>query len=111
MCHEAFAIIIGLVEFLFQNRKYPVRINDVTSKPFSSSSGVPQRSNLGLLLFIMYNNDVTSILPSHNCLMYADDIRIFHLIRLPSVCIGLQKLIYRFCEWFENNSLSIINHP
>ena len=39
--------------------------------------------------------------------MYADDIRIFNVIRVPSDCMRLQKLLDKLCEWCEPNSLPI----
>ena len=37
------------------------------------STGVPQRSLLGPLLFIMYNNDLCNVIKLFKMIIYADD--------------------------------------
>lgn len=39
--------------------------------------GVPQGSNLGSLLFILFLNDISEVVVHSNCFIYVDDFKIF----------------------------------
>lgn len=72
-----------------------------------SLSGVPQGSNLGPLLFILFINEVAKIL-SRNCrLLYADDVKIFMTVRNIDDCLELQRLINAFDNWCSINLMSL----
>ena len=62
-------------DYLF-NRTYQVRINGVLSSEHSVSSGVPQGSVLGPLLFILYISDISQNMSCRTS-MYADDTKMF----------------------------------
>ena len=54
-------------------------MNGESSKWYCVDSGVPQGSVLGLLLFILYVNDIPDIVDS-KIQMFADDIKIYATI-------------------------------
>ena len=54
-----------------------MKINGVLSSSVQDSSGVPQGSILGPLLFPLYVNELPSLV-SNNLLMFADDIKLYH---------------------------------
>ena len=75
---KLFAMGIGgkalrlIQNYLFQ-RKQQVRIDDFSLQPITVTSGVPQGSILGRLLFILYVNNICDSLSSCKPFAYADD--------------------------------------
>ena len=67
------------------NRKQQVLVKGCTSKPLPVTSGVPQGSILGPLLFIWYINDLPDSV-SNDMLVYlfADDTKLARIINSPS---------------------------
>lgn len=63
------------------------------------TSGVPQGSILGPLLFTLYVNDIPSCIKHSKCLMYADDLKIYRPVCTVRDCLLLQKDIDCLSEW------------
>jgi len=100
-------LVIDWLKSYLTDRMYSVRIDNIFSQPFTNTSGVPQGSNLGPLLFTLYINDVTLILPKHSVLLYADDIKLFSVIRSIDDCFALQNNLNLFSNWCVANQLSL----
>ena len=62
------------------------------------TSGVPQGSVLGPVLFTMFVNDIPSIVSSP-VYMFADATKIFHVIRNSDDYKALQDDLNALCEW------------
>ena len=71
------------------------------------SSGVPQGNNLGSLLFTVFINDVSYLLSSGCRLFYADDTKIFKIIKTHSDCSDLQNMLSTFADWCSRNLMSL----
>ena len=99
-------LVVWLRSYLL-GRSYSVRMGPYLSRFLRASSGVPQGSNLGLLLFVLYINDVSTILPGDNNLLYEDDIKIFRQIQEPDDHRILQASLEDFDNWCTRNSLTI----
>ena len=56
-----------------RNRLQFCKVNNVTSSPSLVRCGVPQVSNLGPLLFLLYVNDLPNCLQNSTPSMFADD--------------------------------------
>lgn len=84
-----------------------VKIGSSHSDAFSNVSGVPQGSNLGPLLFSLYINDVSLLLPPGCRLFYADDTKLFYVIRCLLDCLRLQEMLDVFVEWCAKNLLTL----
>ena len=84
-----------------------VRIKRNLSDPFVATSGVPQGSHLGPLLFILFINDVPSGLTFCSILIFADDIKIFSGIKCFYDQICLQRDLDRIYLWACTNKLKL----
>ena len=72
--------ILKWIESFLSNRKQRVVLNGHQSCSIPVTGGVPQGFVLGPLLFTMSVNEIPSIVSSP-VLMFADDTKIFHVIR------------------------------
>ena len=79
--------------------------NDVLSSWVQFSSGVPQGSILGPLLFSLYVNELPSLVSSQ-LLMFADDIKLYRTIRSSEDCLVLQNDINILLDWSKRWLLS-----
>lgn len=88
------------------DRHLLVAIGDCHSDTFSASSGIPQGSHLGPLIFLLYFNDVNLALKGPR-LSYADDLKIFLRIRSIDDCRFLQQQLDAFANWCSVNRMVV----
>ena len=98
--------LIDLFKSYLSNRTQFVECRGFTSQEFSVSSGVPQGSILGPLLFVIFINDIVEDLDVH-FLLYADDIKIFCAINNRSDCLKLQNNLSKLDEWCVSHNLPL----
>lgn len=89
------------------DRKLAVKIGSSISRWFVSSSGVPQGSNLGPLLFSLFMNDAIIHIGDGFCLVYADDLKLYVLINGKEDCHKLQTLLNKFVSWCRVNRMQL----
>ena len=94
-----------LSSYLFDRVLY-VEYMGHQSHPFIATSGVPQGSNLGPLLFLIFINDLPEIIRC-NKLMFADDLKIFNSVASISDCHQLQQDLDNLYLWCVNNKLHL----
>lgn len=68
--------LLKFIDSYLTGRTFQVKVDRVLSAPFPVSSGVPQGSTLGPLLFLVYMADLKQALTSR-CSFYADDVKIY----------------------------------
>lgn len=79
-------------------RKQCVTLNGVSSDWTSVTSGVPQGSVLGPLLFIIYINDLPDVVKSH-CKLFADDAKLYKQIANVQDFEAIQEDLFELCRW------------
>ena len=84
-----------------------MRVNGFYSKPIHVSSGVPQGSHLGPLLFVLFINDLVSYIQHCKILLYADDVKIFAPVESVLDCSKIQKDLLQIQLWSDTNDLSL----
>ena len=69
------------------DRKFCVYLKGLVSPWYCALSGVPQGSNLGPLLFLIFINDITFVPKQSNIILYADDAKIYMEVKSAADCI------------------------
>ena len=89
------------------NRTQKVVIKGFESSLVSVSSGVPQGSILGPLLFVIFINDVHSCFKFCKYLLYADDLKIYHTISNLKDVENFQRDLDSLTQYCTTNKLSL----
>ena len=104
---------LHLCESYLTNRSQYVEINGVKSGQLPITTGVPQGSILGPLLFIIYINDFSLSSQAFTFISYADDTTLFstvsNLTNTPNIdpnCL-INEELFKINEWLEINKLSL----
>lgn len=95
-------VIAWIAEYLHERRQYVV-VNGEQSEITSVTSGVPQGSVLGPLLFLLYINDINENVQSH-IRLFADDCILYRQITSETDCSVIQNdlcAIYAWCQRWE----------
>ena len=92
-------------DYLF-NRNAIVQFEQEYSESFSPSSGVPQGSILGPLLFLIIFNDLTDVIEYSKVIKYADDTVLFVSGKTATdITEELNRDLSRLDKWFHENEL------
>ena len=82
--------------------------NNVTSTKCKITTGVPQGSILGPLLFLLYINDICRSSEILKFILYADDTNIFYSCEsLDQLCDVVNRELHGVMQWFRANRLSV----
>jgi hypothetical protein len=89
-----------------------VRFSDKLSSPLVVLSGVLQGSVLGPLLSNNFINDLCDVINHSDCLLFADDLKVYRSINSPSDCLLLQSdidCVYAWCSanFMKPNSVKL----
>ena len=109
LCDKINAIGIDSTWFeaYLSGRKQTVTINGISSDPLNITSGVPQGSLLGPLLYLIYSNDMVLSI-KHKLLLYADDSVLLVCDKNPeAVSKSLSSELENCNNWLIDNKLSL----
>ena len=94
------ANLVNWITSFLTNRKQRVKVNGIASSWANVLSGIPQGSVLGPILFVIYINDIVDNLTG-TAYLFADDMKIYNVIRDEEDCVCLQKDIDMLLEWTD----------
>ena len=99
--------LLQWVESYLQNRKQRVVIDGQSSEWKKMSSGVPQGSVLGPILFLICINDITDDLATNPCI-YADDTTLLEVVSDPVISTDrLSNDLLKISEWSDRWLMTI----
>ena len=107
---EAFGVRGHLLQWIrgfLTNRLQRVVISGKYSSWLPVQSGVPQGSILGPLLFILYVNDIYSVIRHSKHGMFADDLSIYKDVSTPADCALLQQDLNSIVFWSKQWQLQL----
>ena len=90
-----------------ENRIQVVNIAGVMSDEIHVSSGVPQGSHLGPVLFLLFINDLCEVFVHSRFLFFADDLKIYNIVKNTDDCHLLQSDINRLTRWCTANMMQL----
>ena len=108
---EAYGVrgkVLRWISDFLTNRSQVVCVNEAVSEPGAVTSGIPQGSVLGPVLFVIYIND----LPDHvksDVKIFADDTKVFTRSDIKENRVQLQEDLDNLNEWSSNWKLRF--HP
>ena len=88
------------IESFLSNRSQRVVVDGQMSSPIEVTSGVPQGSVLGPILFLVFINDIGEGLNSQ-ARLFADDCLIYRAIKSIEDCISLQEDLNKLKSWAD----------
>lgn len=109
-------VIQGLKKFNFSNnlitlfksylsREMRIKYGQCLSKPIYPTSGFPQGSKLSTLFAIMVVDTLPSSLKHSEALIFADDFKLFKIIKCQQDCVDLQTDVDASQDWAERHGI------
>lgn len=97
--------LLRWISSYLRDRSQAVAIRGFCSTFVPVTSGVPQGSHLGPLLFNVFVNDIRYIFKHSSILLYADDMKIYKNINNSNDCMLLQNDLDELSKYCDDNHL------
>ena len=102
--------LLKFVANYLKDRRQRVVLDNTLSEYHTVNSGVPQGSILGPLFFVLFINDISTVIsPGTNICLYADDTKIWCQMQSENDCKILQNDIDCLESWCKTNLMRF--HP
>lgn len=98
--------LIAMIKSYLTGRSQYVQCHGYQSIKFPQTSGVPQGSILGPLMFVIFINDIATNIDV-NFLLYADDLKIYCEVESSLDCVKLQESLDLIYSWCQDNHLPL----
>jgi len=81
----------------FSDLIHQTKVNSLLSEPENLLSGVIQGSGIGLIMFVMFINDLIDALEQFgvSVKLFADDVKVYHRQRISAACCTAHAKINR----------------
>ena len=93
--------LLSLLLSYLTNRVQCVKLKNIISASLPVTNGVPQGSDLGPLLFLVFINDLPTQVSHSKTFLYADDLKLIH-----NNLLEMQNDILAISQWSRVNKLS-----
>ena len=95
--------ILSWINDFLTDRRQKIVVNGVASKWHQVTSGIPQGSVLGPVLFVVYINTMVEESGVSDVYLYADDTKIFNEIHCQQDIDDLQQDLNRLFNWTKES--------
>lgn len=100
--------LIQWISNFITNRKFTVKINESYSDDYHVTSGVPQGSVLGPVLFLIYINDLPDIIPvGISIKLFADDVKLYVTHKSNQERKQLELALINISQWCKEWKIKI----
>lgn len=100
--------LLEWIEDFLKNRKQRVVVNGSASSLSDVTSGIPQGSVLGPVLFLIYINDLPEVVQSI-IKLFADDTKMYSVVNKPEQAVIMQNDILNLIKWSDDWLLKFNN--
>ena len=90
--------VLGWIKSILTGRRQRVGVDGSVSGWANVTSGIPQGSVLGPLLFVIFINDMPSVISS-TCKLFTDDAKTYRCIKVPGQAAILQQDLNKLVAW------------
>ena len=107
---ENYGINGNLLKWIYSflsSRRFSVKINNALSSEYPVTSSVPQGSILATIFFILFVNDLSTVVKTSMIKMYTDDVTIYHKVNNKKDYNNFQKDLAAVQEWAHKWQINI----